>query len=290
MKKFFFYTAILVLCILVWLNKKNKEGLDSENIFIGMSPENLYNIYKVIDDMPGSRTNDGEVLDDENEDDENEDDENEDDENAPYASVPSNSKSNSNSILCSSKSIIIEKLRQLEINDDAFNKIINPEDNNLDKAYDVLIKQLKTIPSVIYKTCDTRKKKKKNKKKEHCPKPPSCNCIKDVSMCKNYTYLNYVFNTEEPSIALKIVNSGTYNTPELSKVTDIDLFKTSTLKDYLLPLPSSEEGMEDSQENEQKTDKKKEEPKPFSIKKNDTTPFSNKKNDTKPFSTKKKKK
>ena len=46
MKKLFFYISIIILCILVWLNTKNKESIENPNALIGLSVENLYNIYK----------------------------------------------------------------------------------------------------------------------------------------------------------------------------------------------------------------------------------------------------
>ena len=223
MKKFFFYTSIIILCILVWLNKKNKESFEAPNVFIGMSPENLYNIYKTIDDNPVLNPNKKDEKPDENT---NENIDEEEEVPQPYIVTRSQPAS------CSTKTEIIEKLKLLEINDEEFNKIINPPDNKLDVAYDKLIIQLKTIPNVIYKTCDNRKKKGK-KKKDYCPPLPVCNCITDQNMCSNYTYLDFIFNdkTNEDLLVLGRINSGAYNSPELKNVTDLEV--------YLLPLPSS---------------------------------------------------
>ncbi len=221
MKKFFFYTSIIILCVLVWLNKKNKEGIVSPNVFIGMSPENLYNIYKTIDDNPLPNQNTQQTNQNTNENIDKEE------VSQPYIVTKQQPAS------CSTKSEIIEKLKLLEINDEAFKTIINPPDNNLDLAYDKLIIQIKTVRNVIYKTCDT-------KKEEYCPPLPICYCITDQNMCNNYKYLDFIFNdpSSEDLLILGRINSGAYNSPELKNVTELDVFKTTTLKNYLLPLPS----------------------------------------------------
>jgi hypothetical protein len=112
-----FYISIFILCILVWLNTKNKEGIENPNALIGLSVENLYNIYKTIDN-----TNREKVI-----------------------TKPSE---------CPTKSEVIYQLRKLEIKDETFKELINPIDNKLDVAYDNLMKKLKNIPNIIYKRCN----------------------------------------------------------------------------------------------------------------------------------------
>ena len=185
MKKFFFYLSILILCILVWLNKKNKEGIENENVFYSLTIENLRAIYEIIDNNTSTTTKTTTTtnsntntqtnedtdtsmsysnVNSNNEDDDNENtNTNTNTNNSTQNTNNSTQNTNTNTQPCLTNSEIILKIRELDIKDDALNSIINQDD--LNKAYESLMIKLNSIPTVIYKTCDSRKSKNKKKTK-----------------------------------------------------------------------------------------------------------------------------
>ncbi len=227
-----FFLSIIILCVLIWLNKKNKEQFkDKKKIknneyfkdkknkkkneeneeyneednegdvevqpdnFEELSVNNLLEIYKIIDNNGVNKT------------------------------------------LCDSdKSNVISKLQETDIEDEKFIKTINSLD-----AYDSLINKLKNIGKITYKPCDNKNKNKnknksknknKNDKQTNCD--PVCNCITDVDMCKNYTFLKQLYNENlEETAIINNMKTGKYINPEITTWTQNTEPTVDELKDIL---------------------------------------------------------
>jgi hypothetical protein len=246
MKKFFFYTSIFILCILIWLNIRNKEGVETQKLFIGLSAENLYDIYNAIEQVTEKTTvvsgapsggvskiaDSAQKLKDTAGDItssfEFEDNNDYDDDDEPPKDIVTTQKT------CPTKEEVINQLIELGINDDEFNAIINQTNKN--KAYDDIIKQLKKIPTIPH-TCSFRRKGRTIRiDPKFCN--PICNCIKVSNMCKNYKYLQNVYNDQlQDTSIMAITKSALYSqAPTLNTAIDVDELKTR-LKDFFNFMP-----------------------------------------------------
>jgi hypothetical protein len=204
MKKLLFYISIFILCILIWLNIHNKEGIDdAANHFKTMTADNLLDIYKVmngmtvytdtkvsavtapVDEATKKITETTEKITETTtaitssitfEDDAYEEE--------PPPPPPQQSQS------CPTKEEVIKQLKELDINDREFIDIINIEP--VDKAYDQLYKILKLIPTVIYKQSYRKRGHRTNSQIPRNIWDPKCTCLSDSNMCKNYTFLDPV--------------------------------------------------------------------------------------------------
>jgi hypothetical protein len=289
MKKFFFYSSIIILCILIWVNKKIIEGnknkgnknkgnnnkgnnnkgnnnkgnnnkgnrnnanveddiieREYKNMFGLMSIEDLRDIYDTIENAKNSNPDDEDIK-------------NADESQVglmSFGNPPSNTTENAEEsqvvnngiVICSNSTIILQQLRDLNINNDAFNAMLISKDATTDDAvYKQLIENLKKLGYIEYKQlCSAKKKKKKNKKKgtqnEICLNYPKCHCLPQ-ELCNNYTYLKSVYEDEAEDALLDFITNESNNIiySELLKqklpvtVEDLDKFKQDTLPDYFFP-------------------------------------------------------
>jgi hypothetical protein len=269
MKKIYFYTSILLLFVLVWLNKENttegargrgkkgKQGgggggrggggggrggggggrggggggrggrggmpgwmrkLTPEQLyellhppkpirFVGLSAENLHDIYRAIDQKTEKKkevyasnaaakiakvvAQTQKTMADAAASFEFEDSEEPD----PYMELPP--KIEILDKTCPTKEEVIKQLIELNVNDDKFNEMIDRKDKNYAKAYKDLMIQLKFIPTINWS-----QRFKKPGHKTHSPPVsseavnPKCNCLTDPNMCKNYAFLQFVYNDQ----------------------------------------------------------------------------------------------
>ena len=229
MNEVLLFLSIIFLCVLIWLTKKNKEQFKEKKI------------KKQIKEIKENK--------DKNK---KQNDENEED-NEGYEEVqPDNFESLSvnnlleiytiidnngvNKTLCDGdKSNVISKLQETDIEDEKFIKTINSVN-----AYDSLINILKNIGKITYKPCDKNKSKNKNKnksknkndKQNNCD--PVCNCITDVDMCKNYTFLKKLYNENlEETAIINNMKTGKYINPEITTWTQNTESTVDELKDIL---------------------------------------------------------
>ena len=214
------FLSIIFLCVLIWLNKKNKEQFKEP---------------KFKKDKNKNNKNNDEENDEEN------DDEGVQPNNFEELSVNNlleiytiiNNEGFNKTLCDSDKSNIISKLQQTDIEDKTFIKTINSVD-----AYDSLINILKNVGKITYKPCDKGKSKSKSKSKSKNNKPincdPICNCITDVDMCKNYTFLKILYNDNlEETAIINNMKTGKYINPEITTWTENTESTVDELKDIL---------------------------------------------------------
>ena len=246
MKKFFFYSSIFILCILIWLNKKNIEGIDDDNIFKGMTAENLREIYTALEMLSEKTTTittmvpnviknvipsnaatavAGEAVSTGvstfntiNEQTTEED---------PYKKVTTTVKR------CPTHEEVVDQLLKLNITDSKFNQLVNRPDGNKEKAYNDIVNALKTLPTIPY-AC--RYLKKGHKTHQYFPEEicmPKCQCIKDINICKNFKYLYNTLddNEEDFNNISRITDSYLFNSPAPKGAADLTDLKYK-LKDF----------------------------------------------------------
>jgi hypothetical protein len=230
-----FFLSIIILCVLIWLNKKNKEQFKDKKFKDNKNKEANF------------KDNKNKKKNEENEENKKNNDETEEEYTKEEEVQPDTFETlsvnnlleiyriidnkNINKSLCNNdKSTVISNLQQTDINDENFIKTINSVN-----AYDSLINKLKNIGKIIYKPCDNKNKNKnKNKKQKQKKCDPVCNCITDVDMCKNYTFLKYVYNEElEESAVINNIKSGKYINPEITTWIQNTDSTVDTLKDIL---------------------------------------------------------
>jgi hypothetical protein len=239
MKKFFFYSSIIILCILIWYNKKIIEGhknkgydgknainkREYKNVFGAMSIADLRDIYDTIEHSKKSNPSNKEIK-----------------------NADNNENANNNNVLCFNSKRVLKRLRALNINNDAFNNLLISTDDTADDVYNKLIKKLKKLKYIEYKKfCDATNKNKrvKGNQKEICSNFPKCDCL-DQELCNNYTYLNTMYEAEsDASLFAFITTEPNIIYSKLLKqklpvtVDELDKFKQDTLSNYFLPIVSS---------------------------------------------------
>ena len=247
MKKFFFYSSIFILCILVWLNKKNKEGIgEGDTIFKGMTAEDLRNIYTALEKLSEKTTTVTTMV-----------------PNVIKNVIPSNAAttvagdaistgvSTFNTIdeqtaeedpykkvtttikRCPTHEEVIDQLLTLNITDSKFNQLVNRPDGNKEKAYTDITNALKTLPTIPY-AC--RYLKREHRTHQYFPEEicmPKCQCIQDINICKNFKYLYNTLddNEEDFNNILRITDSYLFNSPAPKGAADLTDLKYK-LKDF----------------------------------------------------------